>query len=64
MTGIIAVIDTSVVNQLETLGKRWKGLVVEFLAGVNVLGLVGLVEGHIEPFHLETCTGHDNLARK
>ena len=60
---IMAVVLASVVNRLKILGESLKILVAELATGANKLGSVGLVEGHIEPFHLKTCAGGLDVAR-
>ena len=63
-TAIIAVIHASFVNQLEILGKSLKSLFAELATGANIFGSVGLVEGNVKPFHLETCAGRLDVARR
>ncbi len=49
--------QAGVVDQLEILRKRLKHLFAKLAARANVLRSVSPVEGHIEPFHGETCGG-------
>ena len=49
--------QSSMVDELKVLCKRLEHLLAKFTARVDLLRPVAPVEGHIEPFHRETCAG-------
>jgi hypothetical protein len=46
-----------IVDQLKVLRKRLECLLAKFTIKADVLYPVALVEGHVKPFHRETCAG-------
>ncbi len=54
--------QVGVIDRLEILRKQLERLFVKLAARANVLRSVSPVEGHIEPFHGETCSGLPEVA--
>ena len=46
-----------VVDQVEVLCKRLEHLLANITTRVDILRPVALMEGHVKPFHRETCAG-------
>ncbi len=64
IASVTAIVLASVINQLKILGKSLKGPFTKFTTGAYVSRHVALMEGHIEPFYLKTCTGHNDVAHR